>query len=278
MLGAVGDHRAGGVGHHPGSVAFAPGHGEHRPVGGEHQRAVDDAALGGDLLERGIRHEVACGCVAARAHLEVIDAEAVDGSAEHDGDVGGRRIGDEGAFHPLPPRVQRREAQSFGADSHDGGHLDRFERLGAPQNLIAAIVDANRTRKDFVAADILSRSPATVGVYRLTMKSGSDNFRASSIQGIMKRIKAKGIEVLVYEPELEGEDFFHSEVVGDLDEFTARWAGARRPPSHFSPGIPHARCTRRPRQWRCPESEPTRGSRAARAPSGQRQCRVAGSG
>lgn len=91
-----------------------------------------------------------------------------------------------------------------------------------PQNLIAAIVDANRTRKDFVAADILAREPKTVGVYRLVMKSDSDNFRASSIQGIMKRIKAKGIEVLVYEPALQDDDFFNSEVVRDLDDFTAR--------------------------------------------------------
>ncbi|MFB7252395.1 nucleotide sugar dehydrogenase [Microbacterium sp. NPDC056234] len=91
-----------------------------------------------------------------------------------------------------------------------------------PQNLIAAIVDANSTRKDFVASDILAREPRTVGVYRLVMKSGSDNFRASSIQGIMKRIKAKGIEVVVYEPSLEEHEFFHSEVVRDLDEFKAR--------------------------------------------------------
>lgn len=91
-----------------------------------------------------------------------------------------------------------------------------------PQNLIAAIVDANSTRKDFVADDILARGPRTVGVYRLVMKSGSDNFRASSIQGIMKRIKAKGIDVIVYEPALEEEEFFHSEVVQDLDEFKAR--------------------------------------------------------
>ena len=91
-----------------------------------------------------------------------------------------------------------------------------------PQNLIAAIVDANRTRKDFVAADILAREPQTVGVYRLVMKSGSDNFRASSIQGIMKRIKAKGVEVVVYEPSLEEDEFFHSEVVRDLDEFKTR--------------------------------------------------------
>lgn len=91
-----------------------------------------------------------------------------------------------------------------------------------PQNLIAAIVDANSTRKDFVAADILARNPRTVGVYRLVMKSGSDNFRASSIQGIMKRIKAKGIDVIVYEPAIEEDEFFHSEVVRDLDEFKAR--------------------------------------------------------
>ena len=91
-----------------------------------------------------------------------------------------------------------------------------------PQNLIAAIVEANRTRKDFVASDILSRRPATVGVYRLIMKSGSDNFRASAVQGIMKRIKAQGIEVIVYEPELDEDEFFRSEVVRDLPSFTAR--------------------------------------------------------
>ncbi|MBB4140124.1 nucleotide sugar dehydrogenase [Microbacterium invictum] len=91
-----------------------------------------------------------------------------------------------------------------------------------PQNLIAAIVDANSTRKDFVAADILARGPETVGIYRLVMKSGSDNFRASSIQGIMKRIKAKGVNVIVYEPTLEDDDFFNSEVVRDLDDFATR--------------------------------------------------------
>ncbi len=88
-----------------------------------------------------------------------------------------------------------------------------------PNNLIKAIVDANRTRKDFIADDILSRTPSVVGVYRLVMKSGSDNFRASAIQGIMKRIKAKGIEVIVYEPELHEDDFFHSRVFRDLDAF-----------------------------------------------------------
>ncbi len=91
-----------------------------------------------------------------------------------------------------------------------------------PQNLIAAIVDANRTRKDFVASDILARNPRTVGVYRLVMKADSDNFRASSVQGIMKRIKAKGIDVIVYEPTLDDDEFFNSEVVRDLDEFKAK--------------------------------------------------------
>lgn len=91
-----------------------------------------------------------------------------------------------------------------------------------PQNLIAAIVDANSTRKDFVATDILSRNPKTVGIYRLVMKSGSDNFRASSVQGIMKRIKAKGVEIVVHEPSLEEAEFFHSEVIGDLEVFKAR--------------------------------------------------------
>ncbi|MBK7822182.1 MAG: nucleotide sugar dehydrogenase [Tessaracoccus sp.] len=91
-----------------------------------------------------------------------------------------------------------------------------------PQNLITAIVDANTTRKDFVAADILSRRPRVVGMYRLVMKTGSDNFRASSIQGVMKRIKAKGAEVIVFEPTLIESEFFHSEVVRDLEEFKSR--------------------------------------------------------
>lgn len=91
-----------------------------------------------------------------------------------------------------------------------------------PQNLIRAIVDANTTRKDFLAADILARAPQVVGVYRLIMKQGSDNFRESSIQGIMKRIKAKGIPVIVYEPEYPGNDFFHSEIVRDLGDFKQR--------------------------------------------------------
>jgi UDPglucose 6-dehydrogenase len=88
-----------------------------------------------------------------------------------------------------------------------------------PQNLIHAIVEANATRKDFIADDIIRRQPAVVGIYRLIMKTGSDNFRASSIQGIMKRIKAKGIEVIVHEPVLKQAEFFHSRVVNDLDAF-----------------------------------------------------------
>jgi UDPglucose 6-dehydrogenase len=88
-----------------------------------------------------------------------------------------------------------------------------------PSNLINAIVEANSTRKDFIADDILRNNPKIVGVYRLIMKQGSDNFRASSIQGIMKRIKAKGIEVVVYEPALQEEEFFRSRVIRDLDEF-----------------------------------------------------------
>ena len=91
-----------------------------------------------------------------------------------------------------------------------------------PQNLISAVVDANRTRKDFVAEDILRHNPKTVGIYRLTMKSGSDNFRSSSIQGIMKRIKANGIPVVLYEPNLDAEEFHNSEVIRDLDEFKLR--------------------------------------------------------
>jgi UDPglucose 6-dehydrogenase len=91
-----------------------------------------------------------------------------------------------------------------------------------PQNLISAIVDANTTRKDFIATDVLRRQPATVGVYRLIMKTGSDNFRSSSIQGVMKRIKAKGIPVIIYEPAFDGDTFYNSEVVNDLDEFKKR--------------------------------------------------------
>ncbi|MDC5698430.1 nucleotide sugar dehydrogenase [Intrasporangium calvum] len=90
-----------------------------------------------------------------------------------------------------------------------------------PQTLIRSIVDSNTTRKDFIARDILRREPKVVGMYRLVMKEGSDNFRSSSIQGIMKRIKAKGVEVIVYEPSLETDDFYRSRVVRDLDAFKA---------------------------------------------------------
>ncbi|MGP1832770.1 nucleotide sugar dehydrogenase [Shewanella frigidimarina] len=97
----------------------------------------------------------------------------------------------------------------------------RANYADVPNNIISAIVDANTTRKDFIADSILKRKPKVVGIYRLIMKSGSDNFRASSIQGIMKRLKAKGIEVVVYEPELNEADFFHSKVIESLDEFKA---------------------------------------------------------
>ncbi|MCP1772670.1 UDPglucose 6-dehydrogenase [Neisseria perflava] len=91
-----------------------------------------------------------------------------------------------------------------------------------PQNLIGAVVESNRTRKDFIAEDVLKHHPAVVGVYRLTMKSGSDNFRSSSIQGVMKRIKEHGIPVIVYEPTYDGSEFFGSAVVKDLTEFKRR--------------------------------------------------------
>lgn len=91
-----------------------------------------------------------------------------------------------------------------------------------PQNLIAAIVESNRTRKNHIAEEILSRKPKTVGLFRLTMKSNSDNFRASAIQGVMKRIKAQGMEVLIYEPTLKETEFFNSPVVNDIEEFKKR--------------------------------------------------------
>lgn len=88
-----------------------------------------------------------------------------------------------------------------------------------PNNLVRAIVDSNTTRKDFIADAILKKNPSVVGIYRLVMKTGSDNFRASAVQGIMKRIKAKGIEVVIYEPTFDGDAFFHSRVISDLSEF-----------------------------------------------------------
>src|SRR5699024_6068670 len=97
--------------------------------------------------------------------------------------------------------------------------LANYEHV--PQNLMQAVVDSNRTRKDFVAEDILRRRPRIVGVHRLIMKSGSDNFRASSVQGIMKRIKGKGVEVVVFEPEMAQDEFFGSRVLRDLEEFKA---------------------------------------------------------
>ena len=88
--------------------------------------------------------------------------------------------------------------------------------------MIRAIVDANSTRKDFIAESIIKQNPKVVGIYRLVMKSGSDNFRASAVQGIMKRIKAKGIEVIIYEPSLQENEFFNSEVVTTIDELKSR--------------------------------------------------------
>ncbi len=97
----------------------------------------------------------------------------------------------------------------------------RANYADVPNSLISAIVDANSLRKDFIADAIIKRKPKVVGIYRLIMKTGSDNFRASSIQGVMKRIKAKGIEVVVYEPVLQGDNFFRSKVIKDLDKFKA---------------------------------------------------------
>ena len=121
------------------------------------------------------------------------------------------------------PRPPSRDARGYGGyclPKDTKQLLANYDQV--PQNLIRAIVDSNTTRKDFIAADILARQPRVVGIHRLIMKAGSDNFRTSSVQGVMKRLKAKGVEVILHEPTLDADRFFNFEVVNDLEEFKRR--------------------------------------------------------